>query len=100
MSTSCNVEKTRARPIADDEDWVAFLEPDLCRDPASVDSLAHLLFRIKEAVSSGPEGIKAASDTLLDGIRLAFLYTKTHKAALELYLLSLTGHLKPQDEPL
>ncbi len=29
-----------------------------------------------------------------------YLYTNAHKAALELYVLSLEGELKPEDEPL
>ena len=29
-----------------------------------------------------------------------YLYTDAHKAAVKLYLLFLTGNLKPQDEPL
>lgn len=35
-----------------------------------------------------------------DGIRLTYLYTEEHKLAFRLYMLHLTGHLKPQDEPL
>lgn len=86
--------------LADDKIWLAFLEPALCKDPSAAQSLAHLLFTIQEAINSGPEGVKRASDTLLDGIRLVYLYTDAHKAALKLYVLSLTGHLKPQNEPL
>ena len=41
-----------------------------------------------------------ASRTLLDGIELLYLYTNAHKAAVKLYVLSLEGNLKPQDEPL
>lgn len=41
-----------------------------------------------------------ASKTLLDSIEFIYLYTDTHKAAVKLYVLSLEGELKPQDEPL
>ncbi|MDT4895245.1 MAG: hypothetical protein QOH25_322 [Acidobacteriota bacterium] len=41
-----------------------------------------------------------ASKTLLNGIELIYLHTSAHKAALKLYVLSLEGKLKPQDEPL
>lgn len=41
-----------------------------------------------------------ASRALLDGIEVLYLYTNTHKAAVKLYVLSLEGNLKPQDEPL
>jgi hypothetical protein len=87
-------------PLADGEDWAAILEPALCQDAASVECLARLLFRVKRAVDSGPEGAMQASRALLDGIELLYLYTNSHKAAVKLYVLSLEGELKPQGEPL
>ena len=86
--------------LAEKEDWAAVLEPALCQDTAAVECLARLLFRIKRAIDSGPEGAMQASKTLLDGIELSYLYTDAHKAAVKLYVLSLEGNLKPQDEPL
>ncbi len=41
-----------------------------------------------------------ASQTLLNAIELIYPYTNAHKAALKLYVLSLEGKLKPEDEPL
>ena len=41
-----------------------------------------------------------ASRALLDSIELLYLYTNAHEAAVKLYVLSLEGNLKPQDEPL
>lgn len=41
-----------------------------------------------------------ASRTLLRGMEVIYLYTDTHKAVRDLYVLSLTGALKPRDEPL
>jgi len=41
-----------------------------------------------------------ASKALLNGIELLYRYTTIHKAAVKLYVLSLEGNLKPQDEPL
>ncbi|MDT4951984.1 MAG: hypothetical protein QOJ02_122 [Acidobacteriota bacterium] len=86
--------------LADKETWTAILEPVLCQDAAAVECLARLLFTIKKAVDSGPEGARQASNTLLDGIELIYLHTNTHKAALKLYVLSLEGKLEPKDEPL
>lgn len=86
--------------LADDLTWKAILEPALCKDSAGVEALARLLFTLKRAIDSGPEGAMRASQTLLNGIELMYLHTKTHKAALKLYVLSLEGNLKPQDEPL
>ena len=86
--------------LADEEAWAAILEPALCQDAAAIECLARLLFRIKRAIDSGPEGTMQASRALLDSIELLYLYTDAHKAAVKLYVLSLEGTLKPQDEPL
>ncbi len=86
--------------LADEEDWAAILEPALCQDAAAIECLARLLFMIKRAIDSGPEGTSQASRALLDSIELLYLYTHAHKAAVKLYVLSLEGNLKPQDEPL
>ena len=86
--------------LADEKDWAAILEPALCQDAAAVECLARLLFKIKKAIDSGPEGASQASKTLLDSIEVLYLYTNAHQAAVKLYVLSLEGNLKPQDEPL
>jgi hypothetical protein len=86
--------------LADDLTWKAILEPALCTDAAGVEALARLLFTLKRAIDSGPEGAIRASQTLLDGIEQIYLHTNANKAALKLYVLSLEGNLKPQDEPL
>lgn len=81
------------------ETWVNILEPELCKDVAAVEVLARLLFIIREEISRGPEGVLKASQVLLNGIEVIYLYTNAHKAALKLYLLSLRGELQSQDEP-
>ena len=86
--------------LSDDTTWTAILEPALCQDPAAAEILARLLFTIKKAIDSGPEGATQASYTLLNGVELIYLHTDAHKAALKLFVLSLDGNLKPQDEPL
>jgi len=86
--------------LADDATWTAILEPALCQDPAAIECLARLLLTIKKAIESGAEGVRQASQTLAHGIELMYPYTDAHKAALELYVLSLEGELTPQDEPL
>lgn len=86
--------------LADELMWRAILEPSLCEDSAGVEALARLLFTLKKAIDSGPEGAMRASETLLNGIELIYLHTDAHRAALKLYVLSLEGNLKPQDEPL
>jgi hypothetical protein len=93
-------ETTSEHLLAGDETWTAILEPALCQDADTVDVLARLLFTIKKAIDDGQEGVTQASQTLLNGIELLYLHTNAHKAALKLYVLSLEGNLKPQDEPL
>jgi hypothetical protein len=100
MNTPENKATTSSIPLAYDEDWIELLEARLCEDPAAVEAFTHLLFDMKDALENGTEGVRAASAALSDGIRLAYLYTEEHKAAFQLYLLYLTGHLKPMDEPL
>lgn len=85
--------------VVDHEDWTAILEPALCQDSAAVELLARLLFTIRKEIESGPEGVIQASNTLLNGIELLYLHTKAHQAALKLFVLSLEGNFKPQDEP-
>jgi hypothetical protein len=69
-------------------------------DPKTADFIARRLFVIREAIQSGTEGAREASDVILANIEAAYLHTDAHRAAVKLYLLSLTGHLKPEDEPL
>jgi hypothetical protein len=86
--------------LADDESWINILEPELCKDIAAVECLARLLFTIKKEINSGSTGVRRANKILSNGIEVMYLYTNAHKAAIELYVLSLEGELKPQDEPL
>lgn len=80
--------------LIDGQTWQAI------NDPATADSIARGLFILKQAVDSGPDGAKEASAAILANIESAYLHTNAHRAALKLYLLSLTGQLKPADEPL
>lgn len=100
MEKSSVTTDEKAELLADDETWINIIEPELCKDTAAVESLARLLFIIRKEINSGPEGVIRASKILLSGISILYLYTNAHQLALELYLLSLTGELKPQDEPL
>jgi hypothetical protein len=80
--------------LIDEQTWQAI------HNPATADSIALELFSLKAAIDSGPDGAKEASAALLANIEATYLHTDAHRAALKLYLLSLTGQLKPEDEPL
>jgi hypothetical protein len=100
LKASTSAIGNECESVVGHEDWSAILEPALCQDSAAVECPARLLFTIKKEVDNGPDGVEQASRALLAGIEAAYLYTDAHKAALRLYLLSLTGQLKPHDEPL
>src|SRR5712691_9969159 len=85
--------------LADQETWEIILDPAFCNDPGAADCLAHLLFILKKAIASGPEGSMRVINTIQDGIRMVWPYTEEHKLARELYEIYLSGDLKPWDEP-
>ena len=85
--------------LADQGTWEIILDPAFCNDPGAADCLAHLLFILKKAIASGPEGCIRVMNTLQDGIRMVWPYTEEHKLARELYEVYLSGDLKPWDEP-
>ena len=91
----CNCRKL----LADRETWKIILEPAFCNDPGAAESLAHLLFVLKKAIASGPEGSMRVINTLQGGIRMVWPYTEGHELARELYEIYLSGELKPWDEP-
>src|SRR5260370_13511297 len=84
--------------LADQETWEIILDPAFFNDPGAADCLAHLLFILKKAIASGPEGSTRVINTLQDGIRMVWPYTEEHKLARELYEIYLSGDLKPWDE--
>lgn len=85
--------------LTDHETWQGILDPAFCNDSGAADSLAHLLFVLKNAIASGPEGSLKAIKTLQEGISMLWPYTEEHKLARELYDKYLSGDLKPRDEP-
>lgn len=91
----CNCRKL----LADRDTWEIILNPAFCNDPGAAGSLAHLLFVLKKAIASEPEGSLRVINTLQDGIRMVWPYTEEHKLARELYEIYLSGELKPWDEP-
>lgn len=81
------------------ENWSNAFEPAFCKDSAGADCLAHLLFSIRETIQTGSTGVSQALDVLSAGIRAIYPYTEEYRLGMRLYLMYLTGHLKPQNEP-
>jgi hypothetical protein len=92
-------DKNEPELLFDEQSWDALLEPTIGKDPNSAESLAHLLFYLKKSISQGPEGCLQAIATLECGLSSTYLYTESHKLAFALYILYLTGELKPCHEP-
>lgn len=84
--------------FADEDGWLLFLDRAFRKDSDGVHTFALLLFKIKKAIENDSD-LGRATNILSDGIRLTYLYTEEHKLAFRLYMLHLTGRLKPQDEP-
>ena len=79
--------------LIDERTWKAIHDPD------TADLIARGLFILRETIQSGQSGVMEASESILANIEAAYLHTEAHRAALRLYLLYLTGQLKPEDEP-
>lgn len=99
MSSASTAGRAGESLPVESEQWHKCLESLLSINPVEAEYFARLLFALLKSLESGSEGITQASAALRSGIEAAYLYTEAHKAALELYLLSLEGNLKPQDEP-
>src|SRR5262249_25040135 len=90
-------EDPEADSLFDEEDWQVFTDPAVIRkDP---DAFARLLFKLKAAIESGPDGIKRARSTFIDGIWRALKQSGARQAVIKLYGAYRGGRLKPEDEP-
>ncbi len=86
--------KNQPDALIDEQTWRSI------DDPVTADHIARALFFLKRTIESGPDGVKEAGEMLLASVEAAYLHMEAHRAALRLYVLSLTGQLKPEDEPL
>src|SRR5580658_2044473 len=83
----------------DRETWEICFQDVLEKSPEFAEGLARVLFSLRRVTERGPEGIAESSNSLREGIEFAYLYTDAHRAALELFLLYIGGHLEGPDEP-
>lgn len=89
------------------EEDLLFTREELASDIASIlrgdaysaEASAHLFIILREAVAGGLEGINRTRATLAAGVELTFRHSRAHAAALNLYVLSVEGQLKVEDEP-
>jgi hypothetical protein len=95
-----NLPDDEGNVLFEREELAADLELILSGDPSAADKLARLFDSLRQAMDSGLHGINEVRRVLLTAVELAYLYTGAHDSALRLYRLSLTGHLKVNDEPI
>src|SRR3712207_2513270 len=81
------------------EELAADIASILRGDAHSAEALAHLFINLREAVAGGLEGISRTRATLLAAVELTFPHSRAHAAALGLYVLSVEGRLRVEDEP-
>lgn len=86
--------------LLDRESLTLSIDLILSDDEGAPDALARLFMEFKEAIDSSLQGAVRASEALLTAVEITYLHSRSHDAALRLYLLSHKGVLKVEDEPL
>jgi hypothetical protein len=71
----------------------------LCGHPELAEHVAHIWFALLEHLGRGPEGLRDARSILKQALRLTYPFTASHRLAYRHYRLSLSGCVKPADEP-
>src|SRR5262245_33327451 len=99
MNTISDHDRHPCELLIDDDAWYDVLGPALSKDPARAESLAYLLNKIRTAIDNGSDDIRRAGATLQRVIRLIYLHTDEHRAALELFELWLSGRVTAQNAP-
>jgi hypothetical protein len=83
-----------------DENWLEILEPALIKDPDRAEMAALLWRRLLEFVQEGKQGLRHASASLNDALRLTYPFTRSYRLAYQHWRLWLSsGDLPPADEP-
>jgi hypothetical protein len=84
-----------------DREWLAMsVESILKGDPDAPETLARLFISFRYAIKSGLRGMNQLDEALLAAIEVIYLQSRTHVAALKLYVLAQEGQLRVEDEPL
>lgn len=84
----------------DDRVWLDLLEPMLLEDSALAERAAKLWHYLLAEIESGPEGVTRAAECLENALRLTFPFTKTYKACVILFQVSLGDDFPAQNDSL
>ncbi len=100
MSVADELPEDEEKLIVDQE-WLAMsVESILKGDPDAPETLARMFISFREAIKSGLRGMNQLDEALQATIEIIYLQSRTHVAALKLYVLSQEGQLRVEDEPL
>jgi hypothetical protein len=91
--------ESRKRLWPDEDEWLDFFREYLCGHPELGEHVARIWFALIEHLGQGPEGVRDARFILKQAMRLTYPFTRSYRLAYRHYLLSLTGQVKPEDEP-
>jgi len=83
----------------DEDDWLDLFREHLCGHPELAEHVARIWFALLEHLGEGPEGTRDARRILNQALRLTYPFTASYRLAYRHYLLSLSGYVKPEDEP-
>lgn len=92
-------ERTESKWL-DDQVWLELLEPILLKDPALAERAAKLWHHLLAEIESGPEGVTRAAQSLENALRLTFPFTKTYKACMILFQVSLGDDFPAKNDSL
>ncbi|HEY6333116.1 MAG TPA: hypothetical protein VI756_27585 [Blastocatellia bacterium] len=94
------MEEDPTKPLwPDEDDWLDTFREYLCGHPELAEYVACIWFALLEHLSQGPEGIRDARFILKQALRLTYPFTASYRLAYRHYKLSLSGYVKPADEP-
>jgi hypothetical protein len=83
----------------DEDEWLDTFREYLCGHPELAEHVARIWFALIEHLGQGAEGVRNARFILNQALRLTYPFTRSYRLAYRHYLLSLSGFVKPADEP-
>ncbi|MGH9764845.1 MAG: hypothetical protein ACREDR_23310 [Blastocatellia bacterium] len=94
------MEKKEPKLLWPDEgDWLDLFHDILCEDPRRAERIARIWYTLIAHMDQGPQGVRDARFILKQALRLTYPFTSSCRLAYKHYKLSLSGQVKPADEP-
>ncbi|HEY6331936.1 MAG TPA: hypothetical protein VI756_21590 [Blastocatellia bacterium] len=83
----------------DEDDWLDFFREYLCGHPELAEHVARIWFALLGHLGEGPEGFRNTRFILNQALKLTYPFTASYRLAYRHYRLSLSGQVRPEDEP-